>query len=453
MDGEQPATLPAVPPPPTDQPVANASTLVRHPIIPLPQKQAGDDLSTSSGSDWVLVYDLCAQQDQTGTALYIRNGKGTLRAKPFLKRGETARMVVIGNNPTSGTLTINTSGIITQYDTTNGLMKLPGTQLPTGAPPPNKEVSTLSAEEKAVEANRQLIDNYRAALEAIRKTRFSQDCLSEETFHSYYDAPVPNSKLSRDELMQEQQRLLADLPDGLVKRNGWQSLAALQAEVDQWMSLRDNNSVSGTLVDAAGNDFVRFSASRRSPDGTNRVLLGNKDVPVYGNFRINVSTGFLISRLVDHSYLAVDEKAWRQTNSTSPPSTGEPTSTTGTARKVPVLDSPGWGSVGVGALAHFYVTTRTFVTPAFSVGASLNASGKYTALFGGSLIWGQDQRIVLTAGYSFGPVTRLQEPFREGIAYEFSGATFPTSTRTQGGWSFGLTWNLSSKRTVVPLSN
>lgn len=454
MNGDAPAPLAVTPVATTtttpDKSAAESPTPTKaiNPIIPV-ATTVNPSATALSATDWVLVYDLCNQQNRRGSALILQNGV-RFRQKLFLRHNETIRMLVVGNNPSSGTLTISTQGLVTSYDTTNGLLKLTEIKQPKASAPP-AESFAKSAEEQAAEAAQQLIDNYRLALEAVRKGSLFRNCINEADLQAYLNAPVPNTSLSRDDLLRQQQQRLANLPDNSpAKKKGLESLAALQAELDQWTYLLKNQAVSGVLMSASGNDFVRFSASRRSSDGTTTTLLAPLDIPVYGNFRVNISTGFLLNRLVDHSYLAIDEKVWLQNN---PPSAGGPTSSTpasgtGVTRKVPVLDSPGWGSVGVGAIAHFYFTTRGSLTPALSVGASLNTTGKYTAMLGPSLIVGNDQRIVLTAGYALGPVARLQEPYREGVAYEYSGATFPTSLRTKGGWSFGLTWNVSSKRTV-----
>lgn len=467
------------------------SPVHRNTIVQKPRLVPKQGLSATStpvtryrrGYDAVITYDLCADENQEAIILsskgistgFKTNAKRVARKWMYLKSTDNVRMIVTGVNAGSYTLTLNTVGLVSEFDTANWKTQLASLVAPEKPDTSKKTDTTATAPPNATEddirisvkENNTTLANYTEALREARQMLLAQQCISKSSIESYLKADVPGTSLSRTELVAQQNQLIQMLTkstDDSLKQVAKEELNQLDTELNQWGVLKAGTEVYGPVMTARDKDFVRFQLKKRFAGGTETVL-PVIDVPVYGNFRINVSTGLLINRLMDYSYLAIDEKVFSGsatsalTNTTSATTTTSSTTTTATSstsassQKVPVLDDHGGASIGIGALIHCYYTTRFFkgnLTPALSFGASLNSSGRYTVMFGGSLILGPGQRAVLTAGYALGPVSRLQKPYKEGIPYEFSGAQFPTTTVTLGDWFFGLTWNLSSKRNPVP---
>ncbi|MGF7215889.1 hypothetical protein GGR92_002029 [Spirosoma lacussanchae] len=437
--------------------------------------------SATQSDDAVLDYDLCASENES--SLRLRYTTGKLKAErrwQFFRATDNVRMRILNTNPANYSVTLTTIGLQNDYVVNaSPLSELATT--PVGETPDAgiKEAAGLNLDsfsqmmgaggqadstvtvnraniEEAVRKSQSLLTTYLVFLRETRRKLLAEPCLSSAGIDEILDQNVPNSTLSRTELISLQQQLLAKLDaEDQLRVDSETQLTEIQAELDQWFSLRAGSIVRGPTMPARDKDYIRFEVKKQFIGGS-EVSLPVIDIPVYGNFRMNVSTGLIVSRLVDHTYLAIDS------NVLNPAVADEPTSSTtaATARKVPVLEKPALATIGVGALLHCYHTRPWFrgaLAPALSVGASLNATGRYTLMLGGSLIVGNSQRMVLTTGYAVGPVTRLQKPYEAAQepysdktnAYDFSGAQFPTTTQTLGGWFFGLTWNMSSRRNPI----
>jgi hypothetical protein len=482
------------------------AVVIRRRLIPRSIETGSGNGGTDScqvlANDALLVYNLCANGPCGGknsSALQLRVPKSDKRKWQYFKASDNVRMNIVSINPSSCTLTLNTIGLQNEFIVDQSPIQFftltpaattsatSSTAQPEPTPNPLNQPRLSASQEliDSVTANQQTIASYVAALQEERRLLAAQPCISNEDIASKLNGVLAGETISRQQLQTNQHNLLTQLTgaEEALRKTAEEGLAALQSELDHWTVLLAGTMVRGPVMQARDNDFIRFVIKRRC--GINQEeTLPTIDIPVYGNFRLNVSTGFLVSGLVDHKYLAIDRgviEAGFPTTSTvfGPGSTtvitesaivNAPLSSTSSSTKVPVQDITSKANIGIGALLHAYITcpwAKGKLTPAVSLGASLNAAGRYTLLFGGSLIVSGSQRIVLTGGYALGPVARLQQPFttearQEKVtvgqletnrtiktAYEFSGAEFPTTPKNQGSWFFAVTFNMSSKRNPV----
>jgi hypothetical protein len=477
---------------------------VRRRLIPAPL-DAGSSNGTIDAcrvlaNDALVVYNLCADGPCGGTnasALQIRIPNGDKRKWQYLKASDNVRMNIISSNPGSCTVTLNTVAlenefIIQQSPITPITLSPTASSTTTAAEstpaPPNPDPKLTDSEKALIDAvtsNLQTLDSYTAALQEERKLLSALPCVSNEVIVSKRNARLAGETISRQQVQANLDSLLSQLGPTQValRKSAEAGLSALQAELDQWAIFLAGTTVRGQVVQARDNDFIRFVINQRCSTEPEKNLT-TINIPVYGNFRLNVSTGFLISGLVDHKFLAIDRGIIEANLPISTTVSGNgsttvvtessiinaPVSTASTSTKVPVQDITSRANIGIGALLHAYVTSpwiKGKLTPAVSLGASLNAAGRYTLLIGGSLMVSGKARIVFTGGYALGPVARLQKPFTTSprmetktvdnlqtnstitTAYEFSGAEFPTTPKTKGSWFFAITYNLSSKRNPI----
>ena len=444
------------------------------------------------GRDVILDYDLCADGKQNALSLYPTDDrKRNERRWHFFRAIDNVRMRVVNVNPSSYTITLSTMGLQNEYVVNASPMQTfslaasgASSDINATGPAAPTAPESQTALIVAVQTNQHEIKLYTTALREARRKLAAQVCITEAEIESNLDGQLAGAAMSRIELQSQQEAFLLKLrTDNTLKKEAEDGLVALQNELNQWAILRAGMKVLGPVMPARDKDYIRFEVKRLRMGDTEAKPLPVINIPVYGNFRLNVSTGFIVSGLVDYRYLAIDrgiiETGFPTASTTVSGSTtvittsaivNSPLSSTSTSTKVPVCEDPSRASIGVGALLHAHFTcpwAKGNISPALSFGASLNANGRYTVMAGGSLIFGGPLRLVLTGGYAIGPVTRLQQPFtteprREKstvsqlesnrtmhTAYEFSGAEFPTVTQTQGSWFVGITFNMSSKRNPI----
>ncbi len=100
----------------------------------------------------------------------------------------------------------------------------------------------------------------------------------------------------------------------------------------------------------------------------------------------------------------------------------------------------------IASMLHFYAQGRSNCQLAGSFGAGVPLSGgNLTALnfyLGPSLILGREQRIIISAGLSTGPVKRLAKGFKIGDTFDPDGGDLPSQTRYELGYFVGVSFKM-----------
>jgi hypothetical protein len=103
--------------------------------------------------------------------------------------------------------------------------------------------------------------------------------------------------------------------------------------------------------------------------------------------------------------------------------------------------------LGIGALAHFYKRSYKPLKGAFSMGVSTTSGfDDLNFQLGPSLIFGNKDRLILTAGLALKSVRVLDKKLQVGVPYEKENSPDDIPTVSQfpkTGWFVGLTYNLS----------
>ena len=156
--------------------------------------------------------------------------------------------------------------------------------------------------------------------------------------------------------------------------------------------------------------FDWYKIGNKSPSMTSERTLFNK-----GGLAIDFSAGLILYGLVDHQFTTVPTAVY---DSTYNDSNELMIDTTTKARVVQELsDEIDWSA---GVLAHFYYRNMlgsNRLNLGLTTGLladNVNADFKVRPMFGGSVILGSEQRIVLSGGVILGKVSRLGEGLEAG---------------------------------------
>ena len=149
-------------------------------------------------------------------------------------------------------------------------------------------------------------------------------------------------------------------------------------------------------------------------------------INVYGQPKINTSTGLFFTNVIDHAFdvREVDD----------------------TENNLEIFreDEGAFKSSGVGALIHYYTTPRNNVQLGWSLGTMINTAGRIRYLTGPSLILGTENRVIISAGIAGGEVTRLSGGLFEGARIS-DPQSLVTNQRFEVGGFLAFTYNLSKK--------
>lgn len=172
---------------------------------------------------------------------------------------------------------------------------------------------------------------------------------------------------------------------------------------------------------------------------------------IKGGFKIDYSSGFAYSSLKDESYQIIDKGTRTDTtfyrdkyNNT----TDSITDITSTKLKgISLLNKD--INIGVTALMHFYSRTGTLVNWGGTFGFMLNTRAEFNYLLGGSLIFGQNQRFILSGGASIGQVNRLNPKYSTSEIYtenqlEQVSDSQLTIKKWDIGYFIGISYNLGN---------
>jgi hypothetical protein len=164
--------------------------------------------------------------------------------------------------------------------------------------------------------------------------------------------------------------------------------------------------------------------------------------PVLGGLKLDFSTGFFFSNLNDRKYIIADAPSI--TRSTTLPD-GTVQDQTVSMRKV-IEETNSKYKIGFGILSHFYPRLSKWFSLGFTSGFILKDDLAVQFPIGGSLMFGRQSRIILSAGKVFGEANTLSNRYTVGTEIEASSVTNVNSdnlvTKKFGsGWFFAITYN------------
>jgi len=210
----------------------------------------------------------------------------------------------------------------------------------------------------------------------------------------------------------------------------------------------------------AGSDAIKFTFEIKPNDANkdDKSLDTAKDsvqIPVAGALRVNYSTGIFITWLTDQNPTTANRpKSSATTTADSKTFRLTRQSDSTTTEKIIIDNGSSTTTAVVGALAHIYrksdPSNRLFpllpaFQPAFSLGVGTSGD-KTQYLIGASAIFGEQQRLIVTVGGSYGSVKRLANGLSVGQVVPDDRSDL---TRTTGQLKFmiGLTYNFGSQPT------
>lgn len=166
------------------------------------------------------------------------------------------------------------------------------------------------------------------------------------------------------------------------------------------------------------------------------------DFNIRGGWKVDFSTGILLTTLRDYSYF------YQQTKTETVSETDSNGTTTTKVKNFGYIkeDRNNPMNWGVAVLAHFYPRTGTIFNSSMSLGFLVQQSN-VRVMAGGSILLGREQRTSLSAGLAFGSVKRLSQDLNTNTEYEIkSPSSVTTRDLNQFGLFCSLTYNFKSVR-------
>ncbi len=185
-------------------------------------------------------------------------------------------------------------------------------------------------------------------------------------------------------------------------------------------------------------DSTEFNITIESKDKKTKDLI---TLPFRNNcgFKLDFSTGFIVSGLYDEKYViregtAVDNVQIKEEVSTKL-------------------------NLGITLLAHAYFRSTNFFNPAITSGLSVNLGNQsLNYILGGSLLLGEDQRFIISSGVMMGKVKTLPNYYQtdENISVDILPLSSqpPLVEKLKTSWFLGITYNLgiSGKSKTIQLN-
>lgn len=196
---------------------------------------------------------------------------------------------------------------------------------------------------------------------------------------------------------------------------------------------------------------LTLRSSYQQPPGI--MLLGipvayKRTLYIVPRFRISASVGPYYARLADYTYVVAQADTVKGLVKL-PTGTRPVASDSGyIARQKIVRDNPEqtWSYFGAAIFTHFELRMNTGFAAALTLGAGAQASG-VRGLLGASLLFGNEQRGVITGGWAVGQVKRLSSVYTENTPMRpLSSSVVPTRDVIQWAPFVSLSYNLSSSR-------
>jgi hypothetical protein len=165
-------------------------------------------------------------------------------------------------------------------------------------------------------------------------------------------------------------------------------------------------------------------------------------------FRITASVGPYFAKLTDYTYVLAAADTVRGLVKLPSGRNAVATDSGFIARQKIVRDNPEqtWSYFGAAVFTHFEYKVTPGLAAALTLGAGGQASG-LRGLFGGSIIFGNTQRGVISGGWAVGSVKRLSNVYPENTPINtLSSSVVPTRDVVKWSPFLSLSYNLSSTR-------
>ena len=152
-------------------------------------------------------------------------------------------------------------------------------------------------------------------------------------------------------------------------------------------------------------------------------------VEVLGGFKIDFSTGLFVSNLIDHKYAITRDSIFNAND---------------TLRGYRVLrNEEGKIKLGLSAMMHLYYRFSSIINVGLNFGVGIIPDQSVSYLGGGSLIFGNKNRFIISGGVMLGSVERLSSLIKEKNLYpDIPLQNNLTVKELDFGWYFGISYNL-----------
>jgi hypothetical protein len=160
---------------------------------------------------------------------------------------------------------------------------------------------------------------------------------------------------------------------------------------------------------------------------------------IKGGWKIDFSTGFVFNKLIDNKYSIKYD-----TVDISPNEVVDPVA----AGKI-IRQDEGKYVVDVGIISHIYPRTGSRVNVGLNTGIVIRNGSNVKYLLGGSLMFGYEQRFILSGGWVGGTTQVLDETYNDALDSFVSrnrlttiSSSIPTTNRWNWNGYFAITYNL-----------
>ena len=152
-------------------------------------------------------------------------------------------------------------------------------------------------------------------------------------------------------------------------------------------------------------------------------------VEVLGGFKIDFSTGLFVSNLIDHKYAITSDSIL---------------SANDTLRGYRILrNEEGKIKLGLSAMMHLYYRFSSIINVGLNFGVGIIPDQSVSYLGGGSLIFGNENRFIISGGVMLGSVERLSSLIKEKNLYpDIPLQNDLTVKELDFGWYLGISYNL-----------
>lgn len=211
-------------------------------------------------------------------------------------------------------------------------------------------------------------------------------------------------------------------------KNRNETIAKAQAGIDLYSQIIKSNFFAYTDAKQLNDDEVTLSPKLKFANGKTAYDFSDLTVKTYGGLKVNFSAGYLVSFIGDDNYNVYKNNSGVTVGVTE-----------GNKNKI---------THALGGLVHVYPHLENSPEVGFSAGASLATNGNLGFYFGGSVFFLEKNRLVLTGGYSFLKVKKLNTANLVPLNNQYN---FVSSTDTEikyddvykGAWFIGVTYNLT----------
>ncbi len=195
-------------------------------------------------------------------------------------------------------------------------------------------------------------------------------------------------------------------------------------------------------------DLIKFSPVLIPIDTNNKDTVKNFcnwEVIVTNGFRLDYSTGVIISGLTDGSFGVVDT-IYRKTKIVNNKDTVMTIN-----GKYYYKNQESRISYSLVSMMHLYWRANAWLGIGANIGIGLRngVSTNIQFLGGASLIIGREQRFLLNGGVIVGTVKRIDDYYETHHVYETTSNTVPLIDKTKFSWYVGLTYSLGTRKEVT----